>query len=223
MFGLFSRYVDLFLVPSERAKNLLCEHSFLSPEQVRVVGNPINRLFEETSESVEGDYIAYVGRLGIEKGFEVLVDALLESGLTLKVAGSEKELKLLDRALPEFVECVGFLDHDSIGDFYRNARILVVPSLWHETFGLVVAEALSCGTPVIVSDYGALSEVAGRGGIVVPAGDTNALRQAILSLWENKPLCKKMALDGMNHVKLFSDQHYLRKLQLAYGEVLPRK
>ena len=94
------------------------------------------------------------------------------------------------------------------------------PSLWHETFGLVVAEALSCGTPVIVSDLGALAEVAGPGGLAVPAGDVQALRSAIVRLWNDEPLRRSMAEAGREHVKRYSEEAYVSHLLDAYGRAL---
>lgn len=64
---------------------------------------------------------------------------------------------------------------------FNAATIAVTPSLY-EGFGLPAAEAMACGTPVIVSDGGALPEVAGEAGIVVPKGDPAALASAIAGL-----------------------------------------
>ena len=65
------------------------------------------------------------------------------------------------------------------------ATVAVTPSLY-EGFGLPAAEAMSCATPVIVTDGGALPEVAGQAGLVVPKGDAGALARAVTELIQNE-------------------------------------
>lgn len=73
------------------------------------------------------------------------------------------------------------LTREELAEEFRTATIAVTPSLY-EGFGLPAAEAMSCGTPVVVTDGGALPEVVGDAGIVVPKGDAHALGEAILGL-----------------------------------------
>jgi glycosyltransferase involved in cell wall biosynthesis len=166
------------------------------------------------------DYVAYAGRSEPEKGFNVLVEAITKANVPLKVAGNSSAFYPDEKDIPKHVEFTGHLTHREIGEFYTQARMLVVPSLWHETFGLVVAEALSCGTPVIVTDMGALPEVAGPGGLVVPAGSSMALQEAISRLWNDVGQCRRMADAGREHVKQYSDEAYVKNLLHAYEKVL---
>lgn len=217
---LFVDNVDCFLTPSETAKQILCRYSELSEESVIPVGNPVPELPLADTGFREGEYIAYAGRFEPEKGFDLLLEALAGSGLPLRAAGDASQYLATGKQIPDDVEFSGFLDRGSIGTFYQNARVVVVPSLWHETFGLVVAEALLCGTPVVVSDLGALAEVAGPGGLSVPAGDAGALRQALNRLFGDVDLCRQMAAAGREHVRKYSPRNYLASLLAVYGKVL---
>jgi glycosyltransferase involved in cell wall biosynthesis len=79
----------------------------------------------------------------------------------LKIAGAgplEGELRRLAEPLPN-VQFAGLLDFPALMEFYRGARALIVPSEYYETFGYVVIEALSTGTPAIVHHGGALPEL----------------------------------------------------------------
>ena len=76
------------------------------------------------------------------------------------------------------------LSREDLAEEFRQATVAVTPSLY-EGFGLPAAEAMSCGTPVIVTDGGALPEVAGEAGIVVPKGDPQALATAIEGLLDH--------------------------------------
>ena len=116
-------------------------------------------------------YFAAAGRLVDEKGFEGLIEAmgsLPEFDLRLAGAGpNEERLRRRADELPN-VELLGLLSPPELGDLYRGARAVVVPSLFPETFGYVAVEAMSVGTPAIVSSIGALPELieASGGGIV---------------------------------------------------------
>jgi glycosyltransferase involved in cell wall biosynthesis len=214
--ALFERSVNLYLTPSQNAKNMLCRYVGLQPERVTVVGNPVPGPADATPSSTRVEaYIGYAGRMQPEKGFDVLLQALKGTGLPLRVAGEPPR-----HPLSPDVSFTGHLDRKGMSDFYRQARLLVVPSLWHETFGLVVAESLACETPVIVSDLGALSEVAGPGGVVVPAGDVRAWRDAVISLWNDPERCQQLGQAGHEHVKRYSDERYTENVLTGYRRAI---
>ncbi|MGR0218598.1 glycosyltransferase [Agromyces sp. ZXT2-6] len=135
--------------------------------------------------------VGFVGRLVPEKGLRVLLDALTrEPRLRLRAAGTGPlgtELPSLAAAarVADRVELVGAVDPDDIPAFLRSVDVLAVPSLptpsWTEQFGRVAVEAMACGVPVVSSDAGALPDVVGGAGIVVPAGDAGALVEALLA------------------------------------------
>ena len=81
---------------------------------------------------------------------------------------------------------MGELDRPDLRELYRRSKLLVLPSLT-EGFPLVVLEALSCGTPAIASDVGAVSEVIqnGRNGYCIPKGDSDELARATVRMFKN--------------------------------------
>ena len=147
--------------------------------------------------------VAYFGRLIPEKGVHYLIDALAE----LK---DRQWQVMLDefkeyhhpyvRQIQEQIESVGLRDrivyfdakHDEMPEYMNAADIVVVPSVsnptWKEQYGRVVPEAMACGCLVITSDCGALPELVGDAGIVVPEGDVGALRDAIADALANPAL-----------------------------------
>jgi glycosyltransferase involved in cell wall biosynthesis len=124
----------------------------------------------------KGAYLAFLGRLSPEKGPEVAIRLAIRAGLPLKIAAKvdsvdrayfEAQVKpLLDHPLIEFV---GEIGDEEKSDFLGNARALLFPIAWPEPFGLVMIEAMACGTPVIAYNCGAVPEVIehGRSGFIV--------------------------------------------------------
>ena len=114
----------------------------------------------------EGGYLAFLGRTSPEKGLDQAIDIAIRSGKKLKVAAK------IDRADREYfnstikpllkhplIEFVGEIGHDDKADFLGNAEALLFPIEWSEPFGLVLIEALACGTPVIAHPYGSVPEI----------------------------------------------------------------
>ncbi len=128
------------------------------------------------------------------KGLSYLLEAVAQlkpnyPGLELVIvgqlkAGGQTERQLQALALTEQVRFVSGIETEELVMLYNEASVAVTPSLY-EGFGLPVAEAMACACAVVSSDGGALPEVVGDAGIVVPAGNVDALITAIRSLFDD--------------------------------------
>jgi glycosyltransferase involved in cell wall biosynthesis len=124
----------------------------------------------------EGGYLAFLGRISPEKRPDRAIEVARRAGLPLRIAAKvdyadrlyfEREIKpLLDDPLIEFVGEIADADK---AEFLGNARALLFPIDWPEPFGLVMIEAMACGTPVIAWQCGSTREVIehGRSGFLV--------------------------------------------------------
>jgi glycosyltransferase involved in cell wall biosynthesis len=101
------------------------------------------------------------------------------------------------------VEIVGYVPDDALADEYRQADMLVYPSLY-EGFGLPVVEAMACGVPVITSSGGALPEVAGDAALIVDPHDEVAIADAILRLAGDDDLRRHLSERGRTRARRFS-------------------
>ncbi|WP_245958539.1 glycosyltransferase [Microbacterium bovistercoris] len=150
-----------------------------------------------TKERDEGRVtVGLLGRLVPEKGVGVLLDALaLEPRLHARIAGSGPladriEADAATRGIRDRVTFLGALPPEDVPEFYASVDVLAVPSVptrsWTEQFGRVAIEAMAAGVPVVSSDAGALPDVVGGAGLVVPHGDASALARALVEAHDRR-------------------------------------
>lgn len=103
--------------------------------------------------------VAYVGRIAWEKGLTYLIEAMKKVDAKLVLAGPFKEVigdktyETIKKNLNENIELIGAVDHQNIKALYKKIDCLVLPSINNlETFGIVQAEAMRCGVPVVASN-----------------------------------------------------------------------
>ncbi len=170
-----------------------------------------------------GDYIAYAGRFSPEKGIETLLSAACKTALPVWLAGEYLPVRKMIERVPSNVRLVGHLDRRRMAEFYRNARFLVVPSICYETFGLVVAEAMSHSLPVIASRIGALPEIVEDSvtGLLFEPGNPEELADKMRLLWENPNLCRQMGKAGRQKViREYSEDIYYDRLMAIYQKAI---
>ncbi len=161
------------------------------------------------------------------KGLTYLIEAyatLLETypDLDLVVIGKLREgptaQMLEDLGLLGRVTFIHDLSNEEVAEEYARATLCITPSLY-EGFGLPAAEAMSCGAPVVVTDGGALPEVVGDAGVIVPRGDSAALASAIAELLDNPGLRADLGVSARHRArKTFSWD----RAAVAYDAVLRR-
>ncbi|HEY3636970.1 MAG TPA: glycosyltransferase family 4 protein [Rhizomicrobium sp.] len=113
-----------------------------------------------------GRYLAFLGRISPEKGPERAIALARQAGIPLKIAAKvdaadsvyyhEQIEPLLQDPLVEFI---GEIDEASKSEFLGNALALLFPINWPEPFGIVMIEAMACGTPVIAWNCGSVPEI----------------------------------------------------------------
>jgi len=130
-------------------------------------------------------------------------------------------LKLVKKLnLDGMVHFSGRLTREELAQRYSAAQIAVVPSLY-EGFGLPAAEAMACGTPVIATTGGALPEVVGDAGILVPPGSADVLAATIKQLLDDKQSRQRMSEAGRKRVEeKFSWEQAARRTLDVYQELL---
>ena len=204
---------------------------FLDPEKVHLLFKGINLERFQPVEQTANAVVGFAGQLIQRKGLATLMKAWqqLEDGhqATLRIAGDGPlmpELQSWRQTIkqPHGVEILGSINQ--MADFHQGLNMLVMPSL-SEGFGLVAAEAMACGVPVIATNTSSLPEIVTHQetGLLIPVEDPAALSEAITNLLDNPLVAQKMGRAGRRFVQLnFDREKTLDRLEELTG-LVPRK
>jgi len=148
--------VEKYIVPSPHIIELFKQSVFKFPLE-RFIVKP-NFVFPGNYSGVSrGKYFLYVGRLSVEKGLNVLLEAFgkINSELVIVGAGPLQAEVELAATKNSNIHFKGELQRADVFKLLQECTALIFPSIWYETFGLVIIEAFSVKTPVIASKIGA--------------------------------------------------------------------
>jgi glycosyltransferase involved in cell wall biosynthesis len=206
------RHVDYALVGTPGAADVWRAKGYTGPLAVIPQFGVDPDLFTppERPRSSGSFVVGFVGRLVEEKGGALLLEALaqLDGVWQLDIIGSGPQQEPLAAQAKRLrvAERVTFATLPSVRmpGYYQGLDALVVPSLtrrnWKEQFGRVIVEAMACGVPVIGSSSGAIPDVIGDAGLIVPEGDVRALADGLRRLMHDADLRRQMAEQGRQRV-----------------------
>ena len=200
--------LDGVLCASDFVARLVAD--FAPEARVSVVGYPIEVPESPVQPSAMRPHVLYVGRTSAVKGIHHLVDAFAllapryPSTRLLVAAGpdlDEVRSYCEARGVAHAVELLGWIEGDEMVAAYARARVLAVPSVWPEPFGMAGPEALAYGIPVVGSDVGGIgSWLDSTRGALVPAADPAALAAALGRYLEDAALADTAGAAGREFV-----------------------
>ncbi len=224
---ILARRVQVVFVPSQYVKQKVMKRFDIQNVIVTPNGVDISHFCPDAQQSTHKlpeKFILFVGSMQPRKNLEMLLDAWSEIKIEcaetwLLIAGhggsvySKAEIPANER-----VHFLGYVAENDLPGLYAKAAVFVLPS-FDEGFGLPALEAMACGTPVIVSDGGALPEVIGNAGLMFQLSNSNSLSSAIRECLENRALSSSLVAKGLERAKEFSWQNSAELIWNALHEI----
>jgi glycosyltransferase involved in cell wall biosynthesis len=162
----FAGFSDMPLISISDAQRAPLPHANFSA----TIHHGLPQNLHEANYRPRGGYLAFVGRISPEKGPVDAIRIAQSLGIPLKIAAKVDKLdesyfrEVLQPMLSaDGVEFIGEISEKQKGPFLRDATALLFPICWPEPFGLVMIEAMACGTPVLAYRAGAVPEVIDEG------------------------------------------------------------
>jgi phosphatidyl-myo-inositol alpha-mannosyltransferase len=173
--------------------------------------------------------VVFIGRVERRKGLEVLLAAWPRvrerTGARLRVVGADPlQVRWHARRheLPlDGVDLLGSISEEVLSEELAHASLLVAPSLFGESFGMVLTRAFASATPVVASDIPGYAAVAGpETGVLVPPGDEEALGTALVELLEDEPRRRRLGERARQAAEPYSWTKIARRLVSIYEDLM---
>lgn len=225
---------DYIMTPSTFARASFLRKGF-APEKVLQIACGMDVEFfapvfaKATTRQSDFFRLLFVGQLQIGKGIHILLDAWRQLKLPptktelLLVGNMQRDVRLYlqNNPPPPGVRIIPGISRENLKKLYASADAFVLPSI-QDGFGMVMGEAMASGLPVIASMNTGGPDIItnGKNGLLVPAGNVEALAQAILQLYQNPELCDELAINGMQRIQDFTWQRYGNETLSMYQKLL---
>ena len=156
----YTRHPDVYYVC---ISHFQCEQELLP--RIRTIHHGIDLSSYELREHKE-PYLSFIGRIAPIKGVHLAISVAKRAGIPLKIAGDIQpayrdyfEAKIKPEIDGQFIQYMGLADLKAKNELLGNSLAIVFPIPWNERFGLVMVEAMACGTPVLALPGGSVPEV----------------------------------------------------------------
>jgi glycosyltransferase involved in cell wall biosynthesis len=180
---------------SKRETAALCG---VEPARIDVIPNAVDPIFTADGPVADGDYTLAVGTLEPRKNLPRTIEAARLAGVELRIVGARGWGGV--QAEGKHVRWLGRVEDQELASLYRGARCLVYPSLY-EGFGIPVAEAMACGTPVVTSRDSAMADVTGGAAVLVDPLEPRAIADGMADAERRRA---ELRVAGLERARLFT-------------------
>jgi glycosyltransferase involved in cell wall biosynthesis len=227
-----ARRLSHIITVSQTARRHIADTFMIPADKLKVIYNGIDTDIFSPSlkvQRLDNRLLVVISRDTPVKGLKFMLEALailrqshdLELIVVAKGTDNRTTARLINTlGIRDYVKFIDEIDTPELVNQYRLAAIVVVPSIY-EGFGLPAAEAMACGAPTVSTTAGALPEVIGKAGILVPPADVRALVDAISALVANPEKRKHLSAIGRRRiVQKFNWRNTAQKTTDVYAEAI---
>ena len=238
---------DHIIAPSSQMKTVLLSYKVKTPVSVIPTGIPVSEFLLAKGEEAKAakwlgenfpglsgrKALLFVGRVGHEKNIDFLLPMLKkvrqvvpEAALALAGDGpyrTEYQALVKKEGLEEDVFFLGYVARPDMKYLYRSAALFTFPSKT-ETQGLVTAEAMLCGTPVVaIGAMGTLEVMNGDNGGYMVKDDVEEFSQRVIDLLTQPGLYEEKSKDALKHAQNWTMESTIEKMKSLYASLSPEK
>jgi glycosyltransferase involved in cell wall biosynthesis len=227
-----ARKLHHLITVSQSARRHIVDTFKIPEDRLHVVYNGIDTDIFSPSHRVarlQNRLLVVISRDTPVKGLKFMLEALavlrkqhdLELAVVAKGTDNRTTQKIIDNlGIRDYVKIIDEIDTEELVRQYRLATVVVIPSIY-EGFGLPAAEAMACGAPVVSTTAGALPEVVGDAGILVPPADVTALVEAISALVVSEDKRRHLSTIGRRRiVQTFNWKNTAKNTLDVYAEAI---
>ena len=223
------QYSDYILCISSLARDSLLKNG-IREEKIRLVNLGADLSIFRCKQQQQNSKFSmlFVGSVIKRKGIDILLQAVQELNLEnseLTIIGATDHNDILSKYNPNLFTHIPFLSHTELVEHFHKAHVFILPS-YLDSWGMVVNEAMACGTPVIISDNVGSKDLVSeqnlvpeQNGFVIPYGDVEALQDKILYCYHNRNALFAMGQNASDSVKNFTWQQYAHNLCEVIDEI----
>lgn len=231
------RWADMLLTNTEDTKSRICHAYGIEASRIKVIYGGADDSFLRSDIAVKAAdhfslmFCGHMSGTHHVKGVDVLLEAmpiiLGAHQATLHIIGTGDRINQYEAmceglGIEEHVRFLGFIEHSKLPPYFSSADLFVLPSR-REGFGLVLAEAMACGVPVVSTRVGGIPEVVEDGvtGLLVPPNDPAAIAEAIIELLDDPERMRDMGVRGRERVsEHFTWDKVAQRVVGFYQEIL---
>lgn len=202
----------------------------VDPDRIAVIANGVDTdLFRPRGDRVPGRLVAIASADKPLKGLSHLLDAVaklrVDHAIELHLVSNlepngPSARKIAELGIADVVRVHNGISDDELASLLASAQVMVVPSLY-EGFSLPAVEGLACGTPLVASHAGALPEVVGDAGVLVPPGDVDAIVTEVSALLDSDQRREELSQRGRQRaIEYFSWVAVARATVMAYQRAI---
>lgn len=215
-----------YIYISDFSKKQIERRLALPNNKLIFVNNPVDFINRYKVEASENEMYMYLGRLSEEKGIRLFCEIVDSLGLDAVVIGDGPLYSEMKEKYDKRIIFTGWLSKEQIKKYFDKTRALIFTSLWYETLGLTVLEAMSYGIPCLVPDNCAASDLINNenNGMLYSAGSKSSLIKVIDRMKEDDlvKLLSNNSYSGFDESKYSMNTH-ASNLISAYKSILSNK
>lgn len=220
---------DYISIPSKFVKRTFLEKGIPEEKLIHIPYGVDLREFRQIPKRDGTFRVIYAGAMTLQKGVHYLLQAFSELRLPqselLLVGGFSDEIASFFKKYEGSYKWVGHVSQRELYKYYSEGSVFAFMSI-QDGFGMVMAQAMACGLPVICTSNTGGEDIVREGadGFIIPIRDVKALKERLVYLYENPEICKVMGLSAKERVsKGFTWDDYGEKMVEAYKVILNGK